>query len=95
VSVLQLAQELHLSKVGAVSVDGTKIQANASKHAAVSYQRAGEMIEQLELEVKELLERAEQAEAKEKEAEETLDIPAELVRREKRMGALKTSSAGH
>jgi transposase/ethanolamine utilization protein EutQ (cupin superfamily) len=89
VSVLQLAQELHLSKVGAVSVDGTKIQANASKHAAVSYQRAGEMIEQLELEVKELLERAEQAEAKEKEAEETLDIPAELVRREKRMGALK------
>ena len=76
VSVLQLAQELHLSKVGAVSVDGTKIQANASKHAAVSYQRAGEMIEQLELEVKELMGRAEQAEAK--EAEETLDIPAEL-----------------
>jgi len=87
VSVLQLAQELHLSKVGAVSVDGTKIQANASKHAAVSYQRAGEMIEQLELEVKELLGRAEQADAK--EAEETLDIPAELARREKRVGALK------
>jgi transposase len=87
VSVLQLAQELHLSKVGAVSVDGTKIQANASKHAAVSYQRAGEMIAQLELEVKELLERAEQAEAK--EAEETLDIPAELARREKRVAALK------
>ena len=37
------------------------MQANASKHAAVSYQRAGEMIEQLELEVKELMERAEQA----------------------------------
>jgi transposase len=87
VSVLQLAQELHLSKVGAVSVDGTKIQAHASKHAAVSCQRAGEMIEQLELEVKELLGRAEQAEAK--EAEETLDIPAELARREKRVGALK------
>src|SRR5258707_11637873 len=48
VSVLQLARELRLSKVGAVSVDGTKIQANASKHAAVSYQRAGEMIEQLD-----------------------------------------------
>ena len=87
VSVLQLARELHLSQVGAVSVDGTKIQANASKHAAVSYQRAGELIEQLELEVKELIVRAEQAEAK--EAEETLDIPAELVRREKRVAALK------
>ena len=87
VSVLQLAGELRLSKVGAVSVDGTKIQANASKHAAVSYQRARELIEQLELEVKELMERAEQAEAK--ETQETLDIPAELARREKRVAALK------
>jgi transposase len=87
VSVLQLAQELRLSRVGSVSVDGTKIQANASKHAAVSYQRAGEMIAQLELEVKELMERAEQAEAK--QAQETLDIPAELARRQKRMAALK------
>ena len=87
VSVLQLAQQLHLTKVGAVSVDGTKIQANASKHAAVSYQRAGEMIEQLQLEVKELVERAKQADAT--EAKETLDIPAELAWREKRVAALK------
>jgi len=86
-TVLQLAHHLRLTKVGTVSVDGTKIQANASKHAAVSYQRSGEMIEQLELEVKELMERAEQAEVK--EAKETLDIPAELARREKRVGALK------
>ena len=56
-----MAQQLRLTKVGAVSVDGTKMQAYASKHAAVSYRRAGEMIEQLELEVKELLERAKQA----------------------------------
>jgi len=48
VSVLQLAQHLRLSKVGTVSVDGTKLQANASKHAAVSYARAAEMIAQLE-----------------------------------------------
>jgi transposase len=93
VSVLQLAQQLRLTKVGAVSVDGTKIQANASKPAAVSYQRAGEMIAQLELEVKELMERAEQAEAK--EAREALDIPAELARREKRGGGVATSSAGY
>src|SRR5260221_3619123 len=87
VSVLQLAQQLRLSKVGAVSVDGTKIQANASKHAAVSYQRAGEMIEQLDLEVKELMERAKAAEAQ--ETKEPLDIPAELGRREKRVAALQ------
>jgi len=87
VSVLQLAQELRLTKVGTVSVDGTKIQANASKHAAVSCQRAGEMIAELELEVQELMARAEQAEAQ--EAKETLDIPAELTRREKRKAALQ------
>src|SRR6266478_4689350 len=37
VSVLQLAQQLRLTKVGTVSVDGTKIQANASKHAALVF----------------------------------------------------------
>jgi len=87
VSVLQLARELRLTRVGTVSVDGTKIQANASKHAAVSYQRAGEMIAELELEVQELVRRARQAEAE--EAPETLDIPAELTRREKRKAALQ------
>src|SRR5258708_6909185 len=92
VSVLQLAQQLHLTKVGAVSVDGTKIQANASKHAAVSYQRAGEMIDEFKMEVKELMQRGEQAEAK--EAKETLDIPAELGRREKRVAALKQARQG-
>ena len=91
VSVLQLAQQLRLTRVGTVSVDGTKIQANASKHAAVSYQRAGEMLAQLELEVKELMTRAEPAEAK--ETKETLDLPAELARREKRVAALKQARA--
>ena len=87
VSVLPLARPLRLTRVGTVSVDGTKIQANASKHAAVSCQRAGEMIEQWELDVKELRERAEPAEAK--ESQQTLDIPAELARREKRVAALR------
>ena len=87
VSVLQLAHQLRLTRVGTVSVEGTKIQAHASKHAAVSYQRAGEMIAQLELEVGELMERAQQAQAR--ETQETLDLPAELVRREKRVAALQ------
>lgn len=87
VRVLQLAKELRLTKVGAVSVDGTKIQANASKHAAVSYQRAGELIAQLELEVSQLLERGRQAEAQERQ--DVLDIPAELKRRESRKAALQ------
>ena len=87
VTVLQLARELRLPRVGTVSVDGTKVQANASKHAAVSYQRAGELIAQLELEVQELMTRAEAADAR--QAKEPLDIPAELQRREQRVESLK------
>ena len=87
VTVLQLAQQLRLTRVGTGSVDGTKIAANASKHAAVSYQRAGELITQLELEVEELTTRAEQADTQ--APQETLDLPAELTRREKRRAALK------
>jgi transposase len=87
VTVLQLARQLRLTRVGTVSVDGTKVQANASKHAAVSYQRAGGLINQLQLEVQELVTRAEQADTR--EAKETLDIPAELTRRETRLAALK------
>lgn len=87
VMVLQLAQQLRLTRVGTVSVDGTKIQANASKHAAVSYQRAGELITRLQLEVAELTTRAEQADRQ--EAKEPLDLPAELARRAQRIESLK------
>jgi len=85
--VLQLAGELKLTRVGTISIDGTKVLANASKHAAVSYGRAGEMIEQLQLEVKQLLEKAEQADRQDQAS--GLNVPAELVRREKRLSALR------
>jgi transposase len=54
--VLELARELKLLKVGMVSVDGTTLKANASKNRNVRYDRAGELVQQLELEVSELLE---------------------------------------
>ncbi|MBA4148809.1 MAG: transposase, partial [Verrucomicrobia bacterium] len=65
VKVLQLAQELKLLKFGQITVatDGTKVLANASKHSAVSYQRAGEVIERLDNEVKELMAKVEQADS--------------------------------
>ena len=86
--VLHLAHQLRLTQLGSVSVDGTKLAANASKHAAVSYQRAGEMIAQLQLEVQELMTRARQADAQETQTP-GLDIPAELRRREHRVAALQ------
>jgi hypothetical protein len=53
--ILLMAREMgQLKKVGGISVDGTKIHANASKHSAVSYKYAVEMISEAEREVAEL-----------------------------------------
>ena len=93
VRVLQMAQELKLLQVGqiTVAVDGTKIMANASKHSAVSYERAGEMIQQLELEVTQLLTKAEQADAT--PLQEGLTIPEEITRRQERKALLAQARA--
>ncbi len=70
-------------------IDGTKIAANASKHSAVSHRRAGEMIAELEQEVRELVA---MAEAADRAAEAPrLDVPAELVRRQDRLAKLKAA----
>lgn len=89
VRVLELARELKLLKVGqiTVSVDGTKVLASASKHAAVSYERAGEMIAELELEVKQLLGKAEQADST--PLADGLTIPQEIARRQQRQAAME------
>lgn len=92
VKVLEYAREMGvLAKRGGVSVDGTKIGANASKHAAVSYGRAGEMIAELESEVQTLMAMAEQADREVRS--ETLKIPEEIARREKRLAKLKQAQA--
>jgi transposase len=93
VRVLELAQALKFLQVGqiTVAVDGTKVLAHASKHSAVSYEHAGKTIEQLDLEVKELMARAEQADST--PLEEGLSIPAEIQRRQDRKAKLATARA--
>jgi transposase len=88
VKVLAIAGQSGLvKKVGAVSVDGTKIKANASKHAAVSYERAGRLIEQLTLEVEQLERKAEEADST--PLEDGLSLSGEISRREDRKAALQ------
>jgi transposase len=86
VKVLEMAQELKVAQFGqmTLSVDGSKVAANASKRAAVSYQRAGEMMAQL-------LAKAETADAT--PLEEGLMIPDEIVRRQERKAALAKARA--
>jgi transposase len=44
VQVLALCRDAGMAKLGHVALDGTKMQANASKHSAMSYRRMGESV---------------------------------------------------
>jgi transposase len=59
IQVLRLCQKAGLVKLGHVSLDGTKVRANASKHKAMSYARMEKSVMELEAEVKRLLAEAE------------------------------------
>ena len=61
VQILVLAKLGGVLKLGNISVDGSKIHADASKSQAVSYQRLAELETQMRQEVHELLELGEQA----------------------------------
>ncbi len=90
VRVLELAREIGLLRVGTVSVDGTRLAANASKHRNISYQRAGELVELLKADVAELLARAESADGEPQPKE---GLPEELARREKLREKLEAARA--
>jgi len=77
--VLLLARESGLLRVGTVSIDGTKIDANASKIRSVRYDRAKELRAKLAADITALTARAEAADA---EADDPQALPAEIARRE-------------
>jgi transposase len=84
--VLLIAQAMGLVKLGTVSLDGTKLKANASKHKALSWEHANRLEAQLKGEVEELMRLAEQADNEPQP--EQLDIPLELKRREQRLNVI-------
>jgi hypothetical protein len=95
--VLQLCDKAGLVKLGHVAIDGTKLQANASKHKAMSYNRMEEKEKQLRAEVEKLLAQAEATDA----AEDALygkgnrgdDLTGEMARRESRMKKIAEAKA--
>ena len=86
VQVLHMARENQLSRFGTVSLDGTKVRANASKHSALSYGHAEKIEAQLKAEVAELLQQADAADRS--GLPEGLSLPEELTRRETRLAAI-------
>jgi transposase len=90
--VLELALESGTVKLGRVSLDGTKVKANASKHKAMSYGKAQEKQRQLRQEVKELLAQAAAADEEEDRRHGNRrgdELPEELRRRETRLAKIK------
>lgn len=69
-----------LLRLGKVSLDGTKIKANASRHRALSWDYACKLEEQLKAEVSQLMELA--AQADDTEVPDGMNIPEEIARRE-------------
>jgi transposase len=97
VQVLKLCQRAGLVKLGHVSLDGTKIKANASKHKAMSYKRMKEEEARLEMEVQELLKKAQAVDEEEDRVygknRRGDELPKELAFRESRLKKIREARA--
>ena len=91
--VLKLCRRAGLVTLGHVSIDGTKVQANASKHKAMSYERMREDEKRLAEEIEQLLRRAdrkdEEEDARYGKGGAPEDLPEELRRREGRLARIR------
>jgi transposase len=91
IQVLLIAKVAGVLKLGNISLDGSKIHADASKSKAVSYKRLIKLEKRLSAEVKELLALSEQAD--QSELPEELDITEEIAFRQYRLANLAEARA--
>lgn len=97
VEVLKLCQKAGLVKLGHMSLDGSKIQANASKHKAMSYERMKQEEARLRAEIEAMLAQADAVDREEDErygqGQDVQDLPEELGRRETRLARIRAAKA--
>ena len=91
VQILMIARQMNMLKLGSVSLDGSKIKANASKHKALSYEHACKLEVQLKSEVADLLKKAESADKA--DIPDGMNVPEELQRREQRLSGIAAAKA--
>jgi transposase len=95
VQVLALCAEAGLVRLGRVALDGTKLRASASRHKAMSHDRLGPRIEEIEAQVKAMLAEAEATDRAEDEiyGEDCRgdELPPELATREGRLKKLRAA----
>jgi transposase len=89
--VLVVGREIGLLKLGNISLDGSKVHADASKSHAVSYGRLLTLEQQLRAEVEELMALAEQAD--QGDLPEGLETETEIVLRQERLASLTQAKA--
>ncbi|MBN8512769.1 MULTISPECIES: IS1182 family transposase [unclassified Candidatus Accumulibacter] len=89
--ILEMAKEMKVLKVGNICLDGTKMEANASRHSALSHGYIEKLEVQLKAEVQELLALAEKAD--QADLPTGVDLPEELKRREDRLAAMAAAKA--
>jgi Transposase DDE domain len=83
-------------KLGNLSTDGTKIEANASRHKAMSYGYMQKDLQRLQAEIDKLLESAERMDSEQDAALGSRrgdELPDELKRREDRMAKIQAAKA--
>jgi transposase len=85
VQILLMAEAAGVLKMGNISLDGSKIHADASKSHAVSYGRLIELEAELQREVSELFALGEQADQGESQLPEGLVLEDEIAIREERL----------
>lgn len=86
-----MAKEMKVLKVGDICLDGSKFEANASRHRALSHGHIEKLEAPLKAEVQELLALAEQAD--QADVPTGVSLPEELKRREDRLAAMEAAKA--
>jgi transposase len=88
--ILLLAKELNILKVGMVSIDGTKIDANASKIKSLRHDRVEVLRAKLEADIAELVAKAQAADSV--DISDGLSLPDEIIRRQNLKDKLDTAA---
>jgi transposase/IS5 family transposase len=93
--VLELCREAGLVRLGHVSLDGTKVRANASKHKAMTYERMAVRQQTLEAEIARWFEEAERQDAAEDEehgpGDDGFSLPSALWEPVKRLAKIQAA----
>jgi len=89
---VQLAIELKLASLGHISLDGSKFQANSSRHKAMSYGRLKKKEQALSKEIDNLIEKASRSDKEEDQAykdQTGYEIPEDLKHKKVRLEQIK------